>query len=131
MRVAHLTLSAALTASLVFAAMLASRSSADTEQASPMFGVTIPKDYRQWELIAPAQEGDPFDELRAVLGNAVAIKAYREGTLPFPDGTVLAKLAWKRVRLQAWGRDRGSVHGQGFEKIRVHRRLGIRQVRRW
>jgi hypothetical protein len=27
-----------------------------------------------------------------------AIKAYREGTLPFPDGTVLAKLAWKHVQ---------------------------------
>ncbi len=32
-----------------------------------------------------------------VLGNAVAVKAYAEGTLPFPDGTILAKLAWKRV----------------------------------
>jgi hypothetical protein len=29
--------------------------------------------------------------------NAIAIKAYRDGTLPFPDGTVLAKLAWKHV----------------------------------
>lgn len=98
MRAAHLTLSAAVAASMVFCAMLAGRSSADTGRASPVFGVAIPKDYRQWELVAPAQEGDPFDELRAVLGNAVAINAYREGALPFPDGTVLAKLAWKRVR---------------------------------
>ncbi|MGA2645416.1 MAG: cytochrome P460 family protein [Candidatus Sulfotelmatobacter sp.] len=25
------------------------------------------------------------------------MKAYREGTPPFPDGTILAKLAWKHV----------------------------------
>jgi hypothetical protein len=41
---------------------------------------------------------EPLNELRAVLGNSVAIKAYREGTLPFPDGTILAKLAWKRAQ---------------------------------
>jgi len=38
-----------------------------------------------------------FDEFRGILGNAAAIKAYTEGALPFPDGTMLAKLAWKRV----------------------------------
>ena len=65
--------------------------------ASPIYGVTIPDGYRQWQLIAPAQEAAPLDELRAVLGNAIAIKAYRDGTLPFPDGTVLAKLAWRHV----------------------------------
>lgn len=48
-------------------------------------------------MIAPAQEAEPLNELRAVLGNAVAIKAYRDGRVPFPDGTVLAKLAWKHV----------------------------------
>jgi hypothetical protein len=66
--------------------------------ASPIYGVTIPDDYRQWQLIAPAQEVAPLDELRAVLGNAIAIRAYRDGALPFPDGTVLAKLAWKHVQ---------------------------------
>jgi hypothetical protein len=64
---------------------------------SPIFGVTIPPGYRQWEIVAPSQETGNLDELRVVLGNPRAIKAYREGTLPFPDGTVLAKLAWKRV----------------------------------
>jgi hypothetical protein len=68
------------------------------ENASPIYGVTIPNGYRQWELIAPAQEAAPLDELRAVLGNDIAIKAYGEATLPFPDGTVLAKLAWKHVQ---------------------------------
>ena len=35
--------------------------------------------------------------MRAQLGNDIAIKAYREGKLPFPDGTILVALDWKRV----------------------------------
>ena len=70
---------------------------ADNDDASPIYGVTIPHGYRQWQLIAPAEEAAPLNEIRAVLGNAVAVSAYRDGTLPFPDGTVLAKLAWKHV----------------------------------
>jgi hypothetical protein len=66
--------------------------------ASPIYGVTVPDGYRIWELIAPALEDDPLNELRAVVGNSVAMDAYRAGKLPFPDGTVLVKLAWKRVR---------------------------------
>ena len=66
------------------------------DKASPIFGVVVPPGYRRWELIAPAHRPD-FDEVRGILGNAIAMKAYREGTLPFPDGAMLAKLAWKRV----------------------------------
>jgi hypothetical protein len=65
--------------------------------ASPIYGVAIPAGYRQWELIAPSQEAGSLDELRAKLGNAIAMKAYRSESLPFPDGAVLAKVAWKRV----------------------------------
>jgi hypothetical protein len=68
------------------------------EDASPIFGVTIPKEYRQWALIAPAEEANPLNELRAVLGNAAAIKAYQGGVLPFPDGSILVKLAWRHVQ---------------------------------
>ncbi|MFG1237192.1 cytochrome P460 family protein [Xanthobacter autotrophicus DSM 597] len=52
--------------------------------------MTLPNGYRSWELIAPAIEAAPLDELRAVLGNQTALDAYRSGTLPFPDGTVRA-----------------------------------------
>jgi hypothetical protein len=72
-------------------------SSTYAQEASPIYGVTIPKGYRQWEMIAPAEEGAPLNELRVVLGNPAAMKAIRNATLPFPDGTILAKLAWKRV----------------------------------
>jgi hypothetical protein len=71
--------------------------SANTDGASPIFGVTIPDGYRQWELIAPSNEAEPFNEVRAILGNALSMKAYRQGALPFPDGAILIKLAWKRV----------------------------------
>lgn len=71
---------------------------AKASDASPIYGVTLPKGYRQWQLIAPAIEAEPLNELRVVLGNTKAIEAYDKGTLPFPDGTVLAKLAWKHVQ---------------------------------
>jgi hypothetical protein len=67
-------------------------------QVSPIYGVKVPEGYRKWVLIAPAQEAAPLDELRAVVGNDTAIKAYEGGELPFPDGTVLVKLAWKHVQ---------------------------------
>lgn len=64
--------------------------------ASPIYGVTIPPGYRKWEMVAPAEEAAPLDELRVVLGNPVAIRALEQETLPFPDGTILVKLAYKR-----------------------------------
>jgi hypothetical protein len=73
------------------------RPEAADANASPVYGVTIPVGFRHWELIAPSQEAGSLNELRAKLGNDVAMKAYRKGSLPFPDGTVLAKVAWKRV----------------------------------
>lgn len=66
--------------------------------ASPIYGVTVPDGYRGWELVAPAREAARFDELRVVLGNDIAVRAYRQGSLPFPDGSVLVKLAWKEVQ---------------------------------
>jgi hypothetical protein len=58
----------------------------------------VPDGYRSWELLAPARHAPPFHELRVVLGNDMAVRAYRKGTLPFPDGSVLVKLAWKEVQ---------------------------------
>src|SRR5512132_2250005 len=66
------------------------------EVAAAPTGVTIPKGYRDWQVIAPSQRDDT-DEIRVILGNNIAMKAFRANTLPFPDGTILAKLAWKRV----------------------------------
>ena len=65
-------------------------------EASPLFGVGIPDGYRNWQVVAPSHRTDQ-DEVRVILGNDIAMKAYREKTLPFPDGAILAKLSWKRV----------------------------------
>ncbi|RVC64785.1 cytochrome P460 family protein [Mesorhizobium sp.] len=88
----------AIVAASVFTTVAGANDDAKPEAASPIYGVKIPDKYRQWELVAPAEEAEPLNEIRAVLGNVVAMKAYREGTLPFPDGTILAKLAWKHVQ---------------------------------
>jgi len=66
-------------------------------EAAPIFGIKIPPGYRDWKLISVAHEEGNLNDLRALLGNDVAIKAYREGTLPFPDGTIIARLAWSYV----------------------------------
>src|SRR6202011_550853 len=62
-------------------------------EAAPISGVKIPPGYRDWRLISVAHEEGKLNDLRAILGNDVAIKASREG-LPFPDGTIIARLAW-------------------------------------
>jgi hypothetical protein len=68
------------------------------EEASPIYGVTIPAGYRDWKTIAVAQLlTGKVDQLRAQLGNDIAIKAYKEGTRPFPDGSIIVALHWNRV----------------------------------
>jgi hypothetical protein len=97
MKPIHLAVFAMLCAMVLLASADNTVTAAGNDDASPIYGVRIPAGYRQWQLIAPAEEAAPLNEIRAVLGNAVAVNAYRDGALPFPDGTVLAKLAWKHV----------------------------------
>ncbi|MFY9734879.1 MAG: cytochrome P460 family protein [Rhodoplanes sp.] len=84
-------------------------------EAAPIFGVKIPPGYRDWRLISVAHEEGNLNDLRAILGNDVAIKAYREGKLPFPDGTIIARLAWSYVPSEennkAFGRAQSFVAG--------------------
>src|SRR5262245_13406060 len=71
-----------------------------SSNASPIYGITIPADYRDWRLISvnhlAGAEGK-LKQVRAQLGNDIAIKAFREGKLPFPDGTIIAALHWNDV----------------------------------
>ena len=69
----------------------------DDEDATPIFVTKIPPGYREWKLISVAHEEDNLNSFAAVLGNDVAIKAYREGNLPFPDGTIIAALHYSHV----------------------------------
>ena len=84
-------------------------------EAAPIFGVKIPPGYRDWRLISVAHEEGNLNDIRAILGNDIAIKAYREGKLPFPDGTIIARLAWSYVPSEennkAFGRPQSFVAG--------------------
>ena len=84
-------------------------------QAAPSYGFTIPPGYRDWRLISLAHEEGNLHSFAAVLGNDVAIKAYREGTLPFPDGTIIATLHYRHVpskeNNQVFGRSQSFVPG--------------------
>jgi hypothetical protein len=85
------------------------------EEASPIYGVTIPSGYRNWQLISVTHEEGYFNQLRAMLGNAIAMNAYRQGKLPFPDGSIIVALHWKRVPSdednKAFGRVQAFVAG--------------------
>ena len=63
-------------------------------EAAPIYGIKIPAGYRDWRLISVAHEEGSLNDMRAILGNDVAIGAAREGKLPYPDGTIIARLAW-------------------------------------
>jgi Cytochrome P460 len=66
-------------------------------QAAPAFVTQIPPGYRDWSLVSIAHEEGNLHSLGAVLGNDVAIKAYRAGTIPYPDGTIIAALHYRNV----------------------------------
>jgi len=112
-RIVFLMVAVAAVAAIV--ASSASVSGHADEAASPMFGVTIPSGYRDWGLISVTQELGNFDQLRAALGNEIAMKAYREGKLPFPDGAIIVALHWKCVPSdednQVFGREQAFVAG--------------------
>lgn len=66
--------------------------------ASPIFGLAIPPGYRDWQLISVNHlVTGSVDQLRVQLGNESAMKAFREGALPFPDGAIIAALHWDNV----------------------------------
>ena len=69
---------------------------ADGESATP-YVTEIPPGYRDWRWISSAHEEGNLRSIVAVLGNDVAIKAYREGKIPFPDGTIIAALHYRHV----------------------------------
>src|SRR6202453_3443090 len=102
----------AMTGVVVYMAHPSGRSD---EEADPIFGIKIPPGYRDWKLISWAHEEGNLNDLRAMLGNDVAIKAYREGKLPFPDGTMIARLAYRYVpsaeNNKVFGREQSFVAG--------------------
>jgi len=93
-----------------------STGSGAASQESPLTFVTeMPAGYRDWRLISVAHEEGNLHSFAAVLGNDLAIKAYREGELPFPDGAIIAALHYHHVSSEennkVFGRDQSFVPG--------------------
>ena len=103
-------------ASVAGAVAFAAHASRHTDQeAASIFVTEIPAGYRDWKLISVAHEEGNLNSFAAVLGNDVAIKAYREGKLPFPDGAIIAALHWRFVPSEennkVFGRSQSFVAG--------------------
>ena len=83
---------------------------------APTFVTKIPAGYRDWKLISVAHEAGELNDIRAILGNDKAIKAYRQGKLPFPDGAIIARIAWDFVASEennkSFGREQSFVAGR-------------------
>ena len=98
----------------VVASMAPASGQADGE-AAPIFVTKIPPGYRDWKLISVAHEEGDLNDIRAILGNDTAIKAYREGKFPFPEGTIIARIAWSYVASEennkVFGRPQSFVPG--------------------
>ena len=86
-------------ATLAVAAYMTYASGQSDADSSLIYGVKIPAGYRDWKLIAVDQllVAGKTDQLRAQFGNDIAIKAFKEGTVPFPDGAIIAAIHWTRV----------------------------------
>jgi hypothetical protein len=84
-------------------------------EAVPIFGIKIPPGFRDWGLLSVAHEEGDLHSLGAILGNDVAITAYRDGKLPFPDGTIIAALHYRHVPSEendkVFGRSQSFVPG--------------------
>jgi cytochrome P460 len=85
------------------------------QESTPVFVKKIPTGYRDWKVVSVAHEAGDLNDIRAVLGNDIAIKAYREGKLPFPEGAIVGRIAWAFVPSEennkTFGREQSFVAG--------------------
>lgn len=59
-------------------------------------GIAFMPDYKNWKAISGTDRIDT-KTLRMILGNEVAVQAIAHNNInPWPDGTILAKVAWRR-----------------------------------
>lgn len=70
--------------------------SAHDAQPAPN-GISFIPDYKDWKVISTSERLDN-DTVRLILGNELAISAIENNTInPWPDGAILAKVAWNRL----------------------------------
>ena len=86
------------------------------QEAAPIFVTRIPAGYRDWRFISVAHEEGELNDIRTILGNDKATDAYRAGKLPFPEGTMIARMAWRYVPSEEnnkiFGREQSFVPGE-------------------
>jgi hypothetical protein len=68
----------------------------DSKRAKQIIVTTIPAGYRDWKFVSAAHEAGSLNDIRVVIGNDIAIAAYRAGQ-PFPEGAIIGRVAWKMV----------------------------------
>jgi hypothetical protein len=76
------------------ALLLAAVSIVAAEQPVSPNGIALFPDYMSWKVVAPSYRDDK-GHIRIITGNETAISALKAGKKPLPDGSVLAKVAWK------------------------------------
>ena len=125
------------------AGIIAFMAPAANQEGAPIFVTDIPPGYRDWRLISVAHEEGNLHSFSAILGNDLAIQAYREGKVPFrrrhhcrsalPSRAVGGKQQglWPGPILRARHPDEHSVYGQGRNKVRCNGRLGFRSLPGW
>jgi hypothetical protein len=86
---------ATLVGVVAFTAIMSRHTTA--QEAAPIFVTEIPAGYRDWKVVSVAHEQGDLNDIRAILGNDVAIEAYRAGKLPFPEGAIVGRIAWSYV----------------------------------
>jgi hypothetical protein len=88
---------------------------ATAQEGAPIFVTKIPPGYRDWKVVSVAHEAGDLNDIRVVLGNDIAIKAYRGGKLPFPEGAIVGRIAWSYVSSEennkTFGREQSFVAG--------------------
>jgi len=113
-RITFLFVAVALLAGVVGLTVVTSRP-ASAQEAPAIFVKTIPPGYRDWKVVSVAHEAGDLNDIRAVLGNDIAIKAYREGKLPFPEGAIVGRIAWSHAASdennKIFGREQSFVAG--------------------
>jgi hypothetical protein len=82
-------------ATLLFGVSTVVAANRPKDESSPIYGVRLPEGYRDWKLISVAHEAGKNNDIRAILGNEIAVKAFREGKRPFPNGAIIVRLAWQ------------------------------------
>jgi len=115
-RIAFVLLGIVILAAVVAGTAPATAPADDDGAARAIDAGKLPDGYRDWRLISVAREAGDLDDIRAILGNDAAIKAYQDGTIPFPNGAIVVRIAWEMVpskeNNEAFGKDQSFVAGR-------------------